>query len=241
MKRKTIAAVLKIDRLRSDFVDREPPEKEGLPTGPLKRGREGPQCSLLIFVPRNTISALINDMTGGYGYSHLAVDCGELDIPTGKRVMVESTMGVGVHNSFQDEYGERRFVRIPLESIGVNADEFCDCIRSKLGEKFDNEEALTLGLIHNPAKQICSDLATVCLPEATHADIAHYHRAGFLHPLSTVRPKKVFRLFTGPKKVSRLFVSPNGFAEYFGAPKGEQVAGPDQLSEPILPAKRMPS
>jgi hypothetical protein len=176
-------------------------------------------------------------MTGGYSYSHLAIDCGELDIPTGKRVMIESTMSLGVHNSFQDEYGKRKFVRIPLEKIGVNADEFCDCIHSKLSEKFDDEEALTLGLIHNPAKQICSDLATVCLPEAIRTDIAHSHRAGFLHPLSTVRPKKVFRLFASPK-VSRLFVSPNGFAEYFGAPKGEQLTGPDQLSEPILPSKK---
>ena len=237
MKRKTITVPLNTDQLKSGFIDREPAQKESLPTGPLKQAREGRQCSLLIFVPRNTISALINDMTGGYGYSHLAVDCGELDIPTGKRVMIESTMSLGVHNSFQNEYGERKFVRIPLEKIGINADEFCDCIHSKLGEKFDDEEALTLGIIHNPAKQICSDLATVCLPEAIRTDIAHSHRTGFLHPLSTVRPKKVFRLFASPK-VSRLFVSPNGFAEYFGAPKGEQLTGPDQLSEPILPSKK---
>ncbi len=42
-----------------------------------------------------------------------------------------------------------------------------------------------------------------------------------------------------PNKVSRLFVTPNGFAEYFGAPRGDQLNGPDQLSEPGLPAKRI--
>ena len=77
------------DEFKSGYIDTEPPEKESLPTGPFRQAGKGSPCSLLIFVPRSTISALINDMTGGYGYSHLAVDCGEVDIPTGKRVMVE--------------------------------------------------------------------------------------------------------------------------------------------------------
>jgi hypothetical protein len=33
-------------------------------------------------------------------------------------------------------------------------------------------------------------------------------------------------------------VTPNGFAECFGAPRGDQLNGPDQLSEPILPPQR---
>jgi len=231
MKSNHITAPLNTDQFKPDYLDREPAEKEGQPTGPLRDGGEGRQGSLLLFVPRNSISALINDMTGGYGYSHLAIDCGKIDIPSGKRVMVESTPSLGVHYSFQDEYGERKFVRIPLEKAGVNADEFCDCIHSKLGEKYDDEEALTLGLMHNPAKQICSDLATVCLPGAMRADIARYHRAGRLHILSAVR------LYGSPNKTFHLFVSPNGFAQYFDAPRGEQLDGPDQLSEPISLAK----
>ena len=234
MKSKSTTAPLNTNKPGSDYVDREPAQIESRPTGPLRQGGEGRQGSLLIFVPRNPISALINDMTGGYGYSHLAIDCGEIDIPSGKRVMVESTPGIGVHNSFQDEYGERKFVRIPLEKAGINVGEFCDCIRSKLGEKYDDEEALTFGFIHNPAKQICSDLATVCLPDLTRTNLASFHQEGFLHPFSAVH------LFGSLNKAFRLFVSPNGFAEYFGAPRGEQLIGPDQLSEPILPDKRIP-
>jgi hypothetical protein len=229
MRSKTITTSLKPDRSKPGYIDQEPADREALPTGPLRQGHGEPQCSLLIFVPRNTVSALINDMTGGYGYSHLAVDCGEVDIPSGKRVMVESTFSLGVHNSFQDEYGERKFVRIPLKNAGVDEDEFYNCIRSKLGERFDYEEALTIGLIHDPAKQICSDLATVCLPETIRTDIARYHRAGFLHSRSAVQP---------PNKTSRLFVTPNGFAEYFGAPRGDELKTADQLSEPHLPTKR---
>jgi len=229
MKNNTVTTPRDIDKLKSDYIDREPAQNESLPTGPLRQGGEGRQGSLLLFVPRNAISGLINDMNGGYGYSHLAVDCGEVDIPSGKRVMIESTPGLGVHNSFQDEYGDRKFVRIPLEKAGVNVGEFCDCIRSKLGEKYDDEEALTLGLIHNPAKQICSDLATVCLPDATRAGIARCHLAGSIHSRSAVR------LYGNLNKTYHLFVSPNGFAEYFGAPRGERLDGPDQLSEPVLP------
>ncbi len=215
-----------------DYADREPPQKESLPTGPLRQGGEERRGSLLIFAPRNAVSALIDDMTGGYGYSHVAIDCGEIDIPTGKRVMVESTPGLGVHNSFQDEYGQRKFVRIPLAKAGINVDEFCDCIRSKLGEKYDDAEVLTLGLVDNPAKQVCSDLVMVCLPEATRADIARQHEGGLLHSLSAVG------LYRSPgrskNEALHLFVSPNGFAEYFGAPRGEKLAGPDQVSEPAL-------
>ncbi len=227
MKSKTIT-----DELKSDYIDRDPAQKDRLPTGPFRQTGEGHKCSLLIFVPRNTVSALINDMTGGYGYSHLAMDCGEVDIPSGKRTMVESTFGLGVHNSFQDEYGERKFVRIPLENTGINTSEFCDCVRSKLGEKFDYEEILTLGIAYNPAQQICSDLATVCLPDAIRDSIARYHQAGFLHHHSALR------LHEDLKKSFRLFVTPNGFAEYFGAPMGKQLEGPDQLSEPKLPSRQ---
>jgi hypothetical protein len=214
-----------------DYSDREPAQKEGLPAGPFGQGGEECKVSLLIFVPRNAISTLINAATGDYGYSHLAVDCGEVDIPTGKRVMIEATVGQRVHYSFQDEYGDRKFVRIPLEKTGIDLLEFCDCIHSKLGEKYDDEEALTFGLIHNPARQICSDLATVCLPDKIRTRIAHSYRSGQMHSLSAMR------LFEGPHKTFRLFVSPNGFAEFFGTPRGDKLNGPDQLAEPILPPR----
>jgi hypothetical protein len=185
MKSKRNLTPINVDLLKSGYIDREPAQKEDLPTGPFKDGDEAYPCSLLIFVPRNAIGALINDLTGGYGYSHLAIDCGKIDIPSEKHVMVEATVGLGVHNSFQDEYGARKFVRIPLEKAGIDVAAFCDCVRSKLGEKFDEEEALTLGLFHDPARQICSDLATVCLPEATRLDIALYQgQAGFTFFLS---------------------------------------------------------
>jgi hypothetical protein len=226
MKNSTVA--LNTQPIKAGFIDKVPPRRRVLPTGPLGPGKEGREGSLLIFVPRNTISTLLDKLTGGYGYSHLAIDCGEIDIPTGKRIMIESTPGLGVHNAFQDEYGEREFIRIPLKKVGVQIDEFCDCIRSKLGEPYDNGEALSFGLITNPAKQICSDLATVCLPQEMRIDIARHHQAGFLHPFSTVRT------YGRLDKTFRMFVSPNGFCQYFGAPRGRKVTTPDQLIEPVI-------
>ena len=215
-------------RPAKDYIDRAPARDESIPAGPFKPGNEGREGSLLIFVPRNPTSIMIDELSGGHGYSHVAIDCGEVDIPTGRRVMIESTVKPGVHTAFQDEYGERQFVRIPLEKVGVDVRAFCDRVRSKLGEKYDDEEALTMGIIDDPAKQICSDLATVCLPEEMRLDIARHHLAGLLHPLSTVLHGRLGRDF-------RLFVSPNGFAEYFGAPRGRDLVGPDQYCEPSLP------
>jgi hypothetical protein len=215
-------------RQPADYLDQAPAQDRRTPSGPFKPDNEGDTGSLLIFVPRNAASVLIDELCGRYGYSHLAVDCGEVDIPSGRRVMVESTIGLGVHNAFQDEYGDRHFVRIPLAKAGIDVRLFCDCIQSKLGQKYDDEEALTLGVIDDPAKQICSDLATVCLPQEMRLDIARRHLAGLLHPLAVVRHGGIGSGF-------RLFVSPNGFAEYFGAPRGRDLAGTDQYWEPSLP------
>jgi hypothetical protein len=234
MKSKTKRSSAKAGHQNRKYINAGPQRKEEVqPKGPFKHGGKGYRCCLLIFVPRSTLSAVINDLSGRYGYSHLAVDCGDVDIPTGKRVMIESTVGVGVHTSFQDEYGDRNFVRIPLDKIGINTAEFCDCVRSKLGEKFDREEALTFGILHNPAEQICSDLAAGCLPLKIRIEIARYYRAGILHPDLAMNLRKK------PKKDFYLFISPNSFAEYFGAPKGKQLTRPNQLSKPVLPTKRI--
>ena len=41
------------------------------------------------------------------------------------------------------------FVRIPLHLNRIVTAEFCDCVHSKLGQKYDDEEALSLGLLDN--------------------------------------------------------------------------------------------
>ncbi|HEX9027844.1 MAG TPA: hypothetical protein VF823_01640 [Anaerolineales bacterium] len=231
MKEKSKAKAEQKELPAGGYLDQAPALDERLPAGPIELGVSENEPCLLLFAPRNTISNLIDRLTGGYGYSHLAIDCGDVDRATGRKVMIEVTLDPGVHYAFQDEYGDRPFVRIPLLGLGMDPLRFCEAARSRLGEKYDDEEALTLGALDDPAKQICSDLATVSLPVGIRRDIAASHRAGLIHPLAVVRHGKLSGDF-------RLFISPNGFAEYLGAPRGHALTGPNQLSLPTLPDER---
>ncbi len=202
----------------------EPPAP--LPEGPFETTRKEHIGDLLLWVPRRVDSYLIDDLTGGYGYSHSTVDTGEIDAKTGKPVMVEITVGETVMRKFQDEYGARPFVRLPLWKIGVNVQAFVACVKSKLGEQYDAWDALTLGEIENPAKEICSKVAADCLPEKEVRQIALARRVGLLRKASVSVHSKLNALKTNA------FVSPNGFAEFYGAPKGMKLSGPDIIVQP---------
>jgi len=89
--------------------------------------------------------------------------------------MTESMPNTRVHRSFQDEYGPRPFLRIPINAwlarFGMTPVEFRACVQNKLGEAYDVVEVLTWGRIHDPVRQVCSDLAAVCLPEGMREEI----------------------------------------------------------------------
>jgi len=213
--------------LHRSYIDTEPPLERALPAGPYRSTSGKSRADLLLFVPRNEIGRTIDDLTGRYGYSHLAIDCGEIDVPTGRRIMVESTVMPGVHYAFLEEYGERPYVRIPLQNAGIDVQGFCECIHSKVGDRFDDLEVISLGILDNPARQICSDVATICLPREMQEKIIRYHAGTVLHPLSVARHE-----LSGFG--TKLFVSPNGYAEFFCAPRGKTIHTPDQLVEPYI-------
>jgi hypothetical protein len=196
------------------------------PTGPYAANRGGQMGDLLLWVPRLINSFIIDDLTGGFGYSHTSVDTGEVDLPTGKSVMVEVTAGQAVERKFQDEYPGRAYARIPLSKTGLDAAAFAACVLSKLGEPYDNVEALTLGEIDNPAEQVCSGLASECLPETVQREIAKARRLVLLRRASV----SVHSRFNASK--TKVFISPNGFAQYYGAPKGHKLHEIDFLVEP---------
>ncbi len=196
------------------------------PSGPFLPTRPRQMGDLLLWVPRHIDSYLIDDFTGGYGYSHVSIDTGEVDSPTGKPIMAEVTVGQVVSRKFQDEYGSRHFARIPLQEIGVDAPAFVRCVQSKLGEPYDVLDALTLGEIEDPAKEICSSLAADCLPKSERQAIATARRKELLRGAAvsvTSRPNDPHL---------REFVSPNGFAEFYGAPSGKHLRQPDTLVRP---------
>ena len=197
------------------------------PTGPYESNRNQQIGDLLLWVPRRIESYLIDDLTGGYGYSHCTVDTGEMDLPTGKPIMVEVTIGQRVERKFQDEYPGRAYVRIPLSKIGMDPEAFLACVLSSLGEPYDNLEVLTLGEIDDPAKQVCSGLAADCLPEREKRKIATAHRSGLLRRASV----SVHSPSNAPKV--KIFISPNGFAQYFGAPNGHELQELDYQVDPV--------
>ncbi len=206
-------------------VGKEPQTNPARPAGPFRKAQADAQPAIIDYVPRDVKSRLIDNLTGGYGYSHITVDLGEIDEPTGKPVMIESTPFDVVHYAFQDEYGSRSYIRVPLGNVGVDYAEFSACVKSKLGEKYDDYEALTWGEVDDPAKQICSNLAADCLPEQMRQDIAHKRETGLLkkHSIS-VHPRRDGSL--------GVFVSPDGFAQYFQAPHGEDIKQPGVTVEP---------
>jgi hypothetical protein len=215
-------------RHRPAPIESSPKEAVTYPTGPYAVNPKGQVGDLLIWVPRGIDSFLIDDLTGRYGYSHITVDTGEVDLPTGKPVMIEVTVGQVVERKFQDEYGDRGCARIPLSKTGLDGEAFVDCVKSRLGEPYDNLEALTLGEIDDPAKQMCSGLASDCLPEKVRREFAKARRLGLLSRTSVSDHSHPHAPGT------KIFISPNGFAQYYGAPKGEKLGKTCFLVEPRL-------
>jgi hypothetical protein len=200
--------------------------KAPLPVGPFRTTRPQQLGDLLLWVPRAIDSVLIDELTGGFGYSHATIDTGEIDLPTGKPVMAEITIGQTVERKFQHEYGARPFVRVPLSRAGVDVQQFVRCVNSKMGEQYDRWDALTLGQIHDPAREVCSGLVADCLPEKELQRIAWAKRLGLLHRHSVSLHSKLDALQV------KAFVSPNGLAEFYGVPRGNKITMPDTLAEP---------
>ncbi len=182
---------------------------------------------LLVFVPRSIESHLIDHMTGGYGYSHVAIDTGEVDLVTGHRVMVESTVNHPVWRVRQDRYGDRPYLRIHLGSTGIDAASFAECVKSKLGEQYDNLEALTWGAVDDPARQICSDLAADCLPPDLVLLLINRYRKGKLKRNSISIHQPV-------QGRIHAFISPNAFSQFFGGAPGNQIHKPGIEVTPIV-------
>jgi hypothetical protein len=213
-------------RHRPRPIESNPKEATAYPIGPYATQRKRQVGDLLLWVPRRIDSLIIDDLTGRFGYSHITVDAGEVDLPTGKPVMIETTIGQVVERKFIDEYANRAYARIPLAKVGVDIETFITCIKSRLGEHYDSLEALTLGEIDDPTKQMCSSLVSECLPETVRHEIAKARRLRLLHRASV----SVHSHSNATK--TKVFISPNGFAQYYGAPKGQKLPERDFLVEP---------
>lgn len=139
-----------------------------------------PKGDMLFFVPNDLTGRLIDLLSGGYGYSHAAVDMGN-----GK--MIEATLRDGVINSPIGKYGERQFFRVDI-SDKINTNAFLDYLTGKIGFKYDILELITFGRINNPEKFTCSNL------------IASYSEMN----------KLGLKGFVSPNDLAKTFGAPNG-------------------------------
>jgi len=208
--------------------EKEHPSNPRKPLGPFVVVDKKKAGDILLFVPRHLYGRMLDDISGGYGYSHLTVDCGEIDVSSGKRVMVEAMPNTTVHRSFLDEYGDKRYARISLEKTGIDPEAFCKCVKDMIGESYDYAEVVTWGDIDDPAKQVCTDLAAGCLPEAVQRDFAKKRRSGELN-------KNSVSVYHARNKGTKVFISPNGFAEYFDLPHGDHIKKRGQRFRPEGP------
>lgn len=127
-----------------------------------------PKGDMLLFVPNDLTGRLIDMLSGGYGYSHTAVDMGN-----GK--IIEATLHDGVISSPIGKYGERQFFRVNIsDKIDTNA--FLDYLKGKIGVKYDILELITFGLINDPEKFTCSSLI------ASYSEMERLGLKGFVSP-----------------------------------------------------------
>lgn len=160
---------------------------KGLPAAAIR-----PSCgvSIVLFEP-DSRSRLIDQATGGYGFSHVAVDGCEAD-SQGRPLLIDCQPGLGVARVLEATYAKRRRVHVwmPL----CEGRELYGCVRACVGRPYD-----LLGLVM-PKRGladglICSQLIYECLPP---------HLQALVPPWPHDRP-----------------VAPNDLARAFGAMPGE--------------------
>lgn len=162
---------------------------EGMPVAEIR-----PSCgvSVLLFEPDDS-SRVIDEITGGYGFSHVALDGCEVD-EQGRPLLIDCQPGIGVARVLADSYDGRGRARVwmPL----CEGRELYGCVRGRVGQPYDllglvwPSEGLESGLI-------CSQLIYECLPQRLQALVPPWPRD---------RP-----------------VAPNDLARAFGARPGTSI------------------
>lgn len=121
--------------------------------------REQCRISVVFFAPTR-LPNMINDASGGEGFSHVAIDACEVD-DDGDHLLIDCQPGTGVHRRLESAYGDRKRVRAWLSA--AEGAELRGCARAKLGQPFD-----IVGLVVPEGSEssgvICSGLVWSCLP-----------------------------------------------------------------------------
>jgi len=160
--------------------------------------------------------------SGGYGYSHAAVDCCHA------QGVAEINM-YGTRFVDRSHFSSRRFVRFPLRYLeaavpSVKAADFCNAVASVVqqGGTYSAIKALSK-CAQQPDDLMCTDIIVRALPPTVVHDIHAWLKRH--HPESSWDCGGALQL---------PLISPNGFALAFGLPHGHSVTQPE-LALPLPP------
>ena len=107
---------------------------QGRPSDPYVRPQGAP-VRILLFVPVDEQSAKIDAASGGHGYSHVAVDAGEMRTEDLAPLVIDCVPFKGVHRRPLTDYGDRDRTEVELpREVGEHAYGF---IRGQVGRPFD--------------------------------------------------------------------------------------------------------
>ncbi|MBI2120222.1 MAG: hypothetical protein HYT94_01200 [Parcubacteria group bacterium] len=197
--------------------------------------RDDCKCAIILFEKIAGIPGTpIDGLTGGFGYSHAAIDCCEKDAETGEPLMIDITLSNGVHRTplSTDKYNGRKRMRIELSA--EDCEEICNCMKRKVGATFDWTDFWKEDGEGDPDGTVCSQTIFECLPPHLQDKIREAGNnmdLGFWGKLN--------------KSHNPGLVSPNQIAQAFGAPKAGDIVGsettvpatpPTQPSTPMVPA-----
>jgi hypothetical protein len=213
-------------------------------------------CAILLFPPREqpptrqprqsdedyqkdldqyNLALSLNELTGDFYYTHMAVDCGEVrdttpdpritkpgcDTLAGTRFTVDSEPRCGVRRVDLATWKSRPHARIAvrhLEPLGVECSEFCQHVNQLIGRPFGGMK-LQSPSTANPDDIICADVITRSLERSLQNRFRFFLEALAEHEYP-VPPPLTYVLSDGSA-----LISPNGYARAFGLPEGRKLRG----------------
>jgi hypothetical protein len=112
---------------------------------------------ILVFVPDSPEGWVIDAATCNYGYSHVALFCGQNNV-------IDVTVD-GVIERPYSEVQQRPHAIIRLGLTNQQIADLCSCASSKKGQQIDYLELLTFGTFGDPGREICTMLIMHCLDQ----------------------------------------------------------------------------
>lgn len=122
---------------------------------------EGVSVKILFFVPVDETSRDIDEATGGHGYSHVAIDAGEIDKASGDYLIIDCRPTKGVFRRPLSDMGSRRRSIVELSSeVGEQSYGY---IRASMDKPFD---VLSMAFGGDRTSTYCSKLVWDSLPQS---------------------------------------------------------------------------